>query len=101
MHTRNNAAFAEAIYTGDSVIVLPGGRVSEKFASHINGGDYALKFRNDPKYVDSNRNIIKQCEFHSPSIAAQFVNGMSTNGYRKWRVGDVTLGEYLKSEGLR
>lgn len=101
MKTRNNAAFATAIYDGEKVTVLPGGRISESFADSIRGGANAKQFRDDRKYVDSNRNIIKECVFSSPSIAAQFVNGNSSNGYRTWKVDGMELGKYLESKGMR
>ncbi len=101
MKTRDGASFAEAIYTGDKTIVQPGGKISEVFASHIRGGSFARKYRDDKEYVDENRHIIKACEFNSPSIAAQFVNGSSSNGYRVWKVNGMDLGKYLEKEGIK
>ena len=93
---------AEAIYEGDTITVLPGGTISADFADHIQGGRKAKSFRNNPEYVDSDRNIIKECVFTSPSTAAQFVTGRSTNGYEAWKVEKKkSLGTYLKEEGLR
>ena len=95
-------AFAEAIYEGKTMTVLPGGKISEKFAAHIQGGRKAKSYRNDSNYVDSKRNIVKACVFTSPSTAAQFVTGRSTNGYEAWKVDEKkSLGVFLKEQGLR
>lgn len=102
MKTRDGRAYAEAIYTGEITIVLPGGIISEKFAESIRGGTFAKNYRENVEYVGTDRKIIKECEFNSPSIAAQFVNGNSSNGYRVWKVADgKTLGDYLKEKGLK
>lgn len=101
MSTRDGAAYATAIYDGEKVYVQPGGKISEKFATSIRGGANAKQFRDDSSYVDSDLNIIKECVFSSPSIAAQFVNGNSSNGYRVWKVNGVELGKYLEEKGIR
>lgn len=100
--TRSNLAFAEALYNGETITVLPGGKISPDFAEHIQGGKKALSFRNNSVYVDEDRNIIQECVFHSPSTAAQFVTGRSTNGYEAWKVErKKTLGRYLSEKGFR
>lgn len=94
--------YAEAIYNGDTITVLPGGKISEDFADHIQGGKKAKSFRDNPEYVDENRTIIKECVFSSPSTAAQFVTGRSINGYSIWKVEKKkTLGKYLEERGLK
>lgn len=100
--TRSKDVYAEAVYDGKIVKVLPGGRISEGFAEHILGGKKAKSFRDDTEYVDENRKIIKECIFNSPSTAAQFVTGRSTNGYEAWKVDKKkSLGKYLEEKGLR
>ena len=97
-----NSANADAVYDGKTITVLPGGKISRDFANHIQGGKKAKSFREDPEYVDGERKIIKACVFTSPSTAAQFVTGRSTNGYKAWKVEDgKTLDDYLKEKGLR
>lgn len=99
---RGSAYWADAIYDGEHVIVLPGGLISKQFASHIKGGKAAKMFRDDREYVDENGRIIRECVFNSPSTAAQFVLGTSKNGYLSWRLQDgTTLGGYLKQKGIR
>lgn len=98
---RGSNVFAEAVYEGETITVLSG-KISRDFADHIRGGKKARSFRDDPEYVDKSGNIIKKCIFSSPSTAAQFVTGRSTNGYVAWKVDEKkNLGDYLKEKGLR
>lgn len=99
---RSTDVSAKAVYEGETITVLPGGKASQDFADHIRGGKTAKGFRDNREYVDKNRNIIKECTFSSPSTAAQFVTGRSTNGYEAWKVDNKkSLGKYLEEEGLR
>ena len=99
---RSSDVRAEAIYEGENITVLPGGIISSDFAAHIRGGAKAKAFRDNIEYVDADRKIIKECVFTSPSTAAQFVTGRSTNGYEAWKVeAKKSLGDYLKEKGLR
>lgn len=102
LKSRTTDVKAEAFYEGKTITVLPGGKISSDFAAHIQGGKKAKAYRNSPEYVDADRNIIKECVFTSPSTAAQFVTGRSTNGYEVWKVeGKKNLGTYLEEQGLR
>ena len=102
IRNRGSAYWADAIYDGKRVTVLPGGLISRHFASHIKGGNAAKIVRDNREYVDENGRIIKECVFNSPSTAAQFVLGTSKNGYISWRLQDgMTLGDYLKQKGIR
>lgn len=102
LRQRSTEVFAEALYEGETITVLPGGMISKDFADHIRGGKMAKGYRDNPEYVDKSGKIIKKCEFSSPSTAAQFVTGRSTNGYEAWKVEDgKSLGAYLKEKGLR
>jgi uncharacterized Fe-S cluster protein YjdI len=99
---KDGSAYAEGIYTGEKTIVKAGGKISENFASCIRGGTLAKKMRNDPKHVDSERNIVSDCVFKSPSTAVQFISGRSLSGYEAWKVDKKKrLGAYLKEQGLR
>ena len=100
--TRATDVQAEAIYEGETITVLPGGTVSNCFAEHIRGGRKAKTYRENPECVDANRKILKECVFTSPSTAAQFVTGRSTNGYEAWKVETrKSLGAYLQEKGIR
>ena len=99
---RSTDVYAEATYEGETITVLPGGTISTDFAEHIRGGRKAKAYRENPEYVDASRQILKECTFTSPSTAAQFVTGRSTNGYEAWKVEKKkSLGKYLEEKGLR
>lgn len=99
---RNGAAYAVGVYEGSTFIVQKGGKIEPDFANHIRGGKAAKAYRSNPEYVDNEGNILKDCEFKSPSTAAQFVLGTSSNGYESWKVEKkMSLGKYLKEKGLR
>ena len=55
-------------------------------------------YRCNKSYVDDNGYLLQDCFFSSPSTAAQFVKGVSTNGYISWKVGHETLRSYLDRE---
>lgn len=97
MKTRDGLAFAEGYYTKEETIVKAGGKVSKTFKA----GEKAFKYREDPKLVDEQGNILRDCAFDNPSIAAQFVNGNYSNGYRVWKVDGKNLGRYLEEQGLK
>lgn len=99
---RSASCFAEAEYSETSFIVKKGGKVTLDFAEHIRGGKTAKKYRSNPECVGTDGTILKDCVFNSPSTAAQFVTGRSTNGYEAWKVDAKTnLGKYLSNKGLR
>lgn len=99
---RNGSCYAEGIYSDEGIVVKKGGRINLDFAAHIRGGRNAKKYREDIECVDKEGNILKDCYFKSPSTAAQFVTGRSTNGYEAWKVDNKkNLGEFLKENGLR
>ena len=74
------------MYNGKIITVLAGGKMSLDFANHIKCRKTAKAYRDNPEYVDGDGNILKNCEFTSPSTASQFVNGQSTDGYEAWKV---------------
>ena len=99
---RDGSAYADGFYEGEKTIVRAGGKVSEHFATCIRGGTTAKRMRANPELVDSNRIILADCVFKSPSTAAQFVSGRSLSGYEAWKVDKKkSLGTYLKEQGLR
>ena len=94
--------FANAVYTGEEVIVKNGGRISDSFAEYIRGGKTAKFFRENEDYVDKEGNILKDCKFKSLSTAAQFVSGRSLDGFNAWKVEEKkNIGKYLEEKGLR
>lgn len=99
---RNGSCYAEGIFDGSLFTVKKGGKINPDFAKHIRGGKCAKNYRENPEYVDNEGTILKDCDFTSPSTAAQFVTGRSTNGYEAWKIDSKkNLGDYMKEKGLR
>ena len=99
---RSSKCHAEAEYSESGIVVKKGGLINLDFAAHIKGGKAAKSFREDAIFVSENGTILKDCPFSSPSTAAQFVTGRSTNGYAAWKVDKKTsLGKYLEANGLK
>lgn len=99
LKSRSNAYAAEAIYEDGIITVRVGSKIQMDFASHIKGGKIAKGYRENPEYVDKEGIVIKECIFSSPSTAAQFVTGRSTNGLTAWKVDKkTTLKEYLSNQ---
>ena len=100
--TRNDSCEAVAVYDGHNVIVKKGGRITLDFDTHIRAIKIVKAYRENAEYVNTAGIILKDCIFSSPSSAAQFVTGRSTNGYEAWKVEPKkTLDKYLKEKGLR
>ena len=97
MKTRDGLAFADGYYSKEETIVKAGGKVSKTFNASVK----ALSYREDPRLVDEQGSILQDCKFNSPSLAAQFVNGNYSNGYRVWKVNGKNLGKYLEEQGLK
>ena len=100
--TRDGVASAEAVYSGEKTIVLPGSKVKTTIAKSVRGGTFAQRFLNDRTCVSGEGEVLKECVFNSPSIAAMFVTGNASNGYRVWKTEEgKTLGDFLKENNLR
>lgn len=74
-------------------IVCKGSQIYPKNDSVVS--KKVMKLRENTEFVDKNGIVLQDCMFGSPSTAAQFVNGSSTNGYVAWKVGKQSLKEYL------
>ena len=99
MNDRKGYYQASGVYEDGIVTVKKGSRIRLDFAKHIRGGTFAKSYRNDPSIVDMNGLVMIDCVFKSPSTAAQFVSGRSSNGYYAWRTSKhlllgVILGRY-------
>ena len=89
---------AQAIYdsTGE-ITVKKGSHIRMQFAAHIRGGKTAKKYRENPAYVNEEGVTLQDCKFTSPSTAAQFVMGSSTNGWTAWHIDKKTnLKQYIE-----
>lgn len=93
---------AVGLYEKGKIVVKKGSTINPTFASYIKGITIAKKCREDETIVDSEWTLKKDCEFPSPSTAAQFVMGQSRDGYDAWKVSEgKSLGTYLEEQGLR
>ena len=100
--TRDGIAKAEALYKGDQIIVQKGSRVKTTLAKSVRGGNFVRQYLDDHSFVSQEGEVLKECLFNSPSIAAMFVTGNTSNGYRVWKTVDgKTLGDFLKENNLR
>ena len=97
MSTRDKTAYADGFYSKDKIVVKAGGRISSIFR----GYEKVAAIRNNRSLVGEDGTILKDCEFATPSEAAQFVNGNISNGYRVWKVDGINLGDYLKGQDLK
>ena len=69
MSTRDHAAYADGAYTDGKTIVKAGGMISKVFR----GLNKIAAIRNDSNNVSEDGRILRDCEFNTPSEAAQFV----------------------------
>ena len=76
---------ATALYVDGLIKVRKGSVVNTTLADHIRGGNKARSYLENRDYVDELGVELKDCEFKSPSTAAQFVTGNSTNGNIAWK----------------
>ena len=99
LKSKSNTYYAEGTYSDGMVTVMKGAKIQLDFAIHIRGGTKAKNLRSDKTIVDETGTVIKDCIFSSPSTAAQFITGRSTNGYVAWHIDKkTTLGKYLGRE---
>ncbi len=92
---------AKATYIDGKMIVYKGSQIKDTEVKDFKHSERAFALRKDKEYVQSGY-VIKDCEFDSPSTAAQFISGGSRNGYDTWRVRKgYTLGQFLQDKGIR
>ena len=88
-------------YCEGKLIVKKGSTINPSFATYIKGISMVKQYRENPNYVDSSWQVIKDCEFPSPTTAAQFVMGQSRDGYDAWKMeSGESLGKRLESLGI-
>ncbi|MGN8806874.1 MULTISPECIES: DUF4357 domain-containing protein [unclassified Blautia] len=102
LKTRGKEYRANAVFKDGVMVVKKGSLVNTKLADHIRGGKKAKSYLEDRQYVDSNGVVLKDCVFRSPSTAAQFVTGNSTNGNLAWKTKDgIKLKDILREESSK
>ena len=92
LNSREGLFQAKGIYTPEQTTVLKGSVINTKFSTSkkFKGSNFVLAIRNNRAIVDENGVVLKDCSFASPSTAAQFITGRSSNGYVAWRVDERT-----------
>ena len=76
--------------------LLAGSRIKKEMNPRLNASKLVLEYRNDKNVVKDNI-VQKDIVFNSPSTAAQFVNGRSTNGNIAWKDEEgKKIGEFVK-----
>ena len=94
---RDGTYNATATFDDGKVIVKRGSLLRMTFASHVHGGRIVKRLRADTSILNEAGITQKDCEFNSPSTAAQFVMGSSVNGWTAWHVEKKTnLRKYLE-----
>ena len=98
LKSKQKLHYAEADYSNTGTVTVFKGSKINPVDSFPKMSSDALKARKDLSIVDANGNVKKDVIFNSPSTAAQFVTGRSSNGYIAWRPDDkMSLKEYLKN----
>ena len=92
LKSKKGLFFAEGIYTPKQTVVLKGSKINIEFSTSakFKGILSVHAMRNNRSLVDEQGTVLEDCAFASPSNAAQFVTGRSTNGYVAWRVDKST-----------
>ncbi len=91
---KTHYAFGE--YDGTGITVLSGSQINtlDKYPKMPNG---IRQLRHDLNCVTKEGLVLNDIHFSTPSAAAIFVTGRSSNGYIAWRVEDkISLREYLR-----
>ena len=88
MKSKRSGYDAYGIYDNGTVIVQKGSKICLHFAETFKRANSVVAYRKDSSYVDKSGYVLQDCIFTSPSTAAQFVNGRSTNGYIAWRIDE-------------
>ena len=98
LNSKTDAHSAIAEYDGVSVTVLKGSKINLA-VKYPQLPKYILNQRNDDNLVSSTGIVLRDVTFNSPTAAAQFVTGRSTNGYIAWRPNNnMSLKEYIATK---
>lgn len=95
----NDPYNAKAIYDDGKVTVLKGSKITKQMKENFRPYASVINCRSDGKIVDEEGIVLKNVEFTSPSGAAQFVSGRSTDGLMAWKITrGVPLRTVVKEE---
>lgn len=84
----NKGFFATAIYSNGKITVLKGSIISKEYSPKLKFAKMVSELRNinSPDSAVNEEGIVtRDVTFSSPSTAAQFVSGNSTNGLLYWK----------------
>lgn len=99
IESRASDYHAQGVFEDGKLTVIKGSKVRLQYASNFKIARAVNLYREDPKCVNEEGIVLRDCTFSSPSTAAQFITGVITNGYQKWRVKDkMSLSDYLGRE---
>ena len=98
LKSKRDTHYATGEYSENGIKILKGSKINT-IDSYPKMPDKIKDLRNNREYVDTRGVVIKEVLFTSPSAAAVFVTGRSTNGYISWRIDDkISLKEYYGKE---
>lgn len=98
LKSRLNTHDAKGEYDGTGIVVLEGSKINLE-ESFPKMSDEIRQYRHNPEYVDSNGMVLKQIRFSSPTAAAIFVTGRSSNGKVAWRInGEISIKNFLQNK---
>ena len=80
---------AIGLFDGKTLIVKKGSLISDTVSEKMNSS--ILKLRNDSSLVSKQNILLRDITFDSPSAAASFVTGFTSNGLIKWRDSDKRI----------
>ena len=96
LKSKHGTHYATGKYDGSELIVLKGSKINQIDSFPKMPRDIR-NLRNNSEIVSPNGVVLQNVVFSSPSAAAVFVTGRSSNGYIAWRIEDkVSLKEYRK-----
>ena len=98
LNSKNNSHSAIAEYSDGIVKVLAGSKINTVM-SYPKMPVEVVSRRKDKALVSDDGLVLKDVSFNSPTAAAQFVTGRSSNGYISWRPDNkMSLKEYLNTK---
>lgn len=90
--------YAHGEYDGKGIMVLKGS-VINTIDTYPKMPTAIKSWRHNSELVSESGEVQRDIYFSTPSAAAVFVTGRSSNGYIAWRVEDrVSLKEYIKNQ---
>lgn len=94
LKSRMSLHYAVGEYDGTGIRVLKGSKINP-VDTYSKMPQTIKQMRHDQKVVSEEGTVLQDVYFDSPSPAAIFVTGRSSNGYIAWRIDDkISLKKY-------